>query len=57
MKGKSSITEEIMRKTKKKNHCVTRNCNFCKSLREMYKNIPSPDLTEDNFSCSNCLSR
>ena len=49
MKGKSSIIEGIMRKTKKKNHYVIENCNFCISLREIYKNIPSSNLTENNF--------
>ena len=39
-----------------KSHCVTKNYNFYISLREIYKNIPYSDLTEENFSCSNCLS-
>ena len=33
----------------KRNDCVTKNLNICISLREIYKNIPSSDLTEEYF--------
>ena len=31
---------------------VPKSCNFCISLREIYKNKPSSNLIDENFSCS-----
>ena len=42
-------------KNQRKHHYVTKNYNFCISLREIYKNIHSSDLTEKSLFCSNCL--
>ena len=49
----NSLTEG--EKNQRKYDCVTKNCNLCISLREIYKNIPSLNLTEESIFCLNCL--
>ena len=36
-------------KNQRKYHYVIKNYNFCINLREIYKNIPSSNLTEEAF--------